>query len=160
MTLTIADEYNLNVDRIKSVKLALIHDIQEYLTGEIDSKLIEMGDVTKEEKFLGELKAVRNIEKRFGWFGKEISNLWFDFEDESIKEVRYVKALDKIEAITHLINIRTEHYYNDLEYTATYADKAVSNFPELKPLLKDVKKKLREKCEKFGGRWKSKYDLI
>jgi hypothetical protein len=39
-----------------------------------------------------------------------------------------------------------------LVYTATYADEAVENFPELKPLLIEVKRELRRKYEKARKR--------
>lgn len=70
-----------------------------------------------------------------------------------------MKALDKIEALTHLIAV-AEKYNKNWDYTITYADKSVSEFPELKPLLKEVKVKLKEVSQKSGFVWKSKYDEI
>lgn len=160
MTLIVAEEYQIDVDIAKAVGIALKHDIQEYITGEIDSKRVANGEISKEEKRLGELKAVREIERKYGWFGKEICEGWFDFEEGRDRENLYVKALDKIEAMTHLISVGGEHHDNDWRYTATYADEAVRNFPEINPLLKEVKKKLREECERMDGEWKAEYDLV
>lgn len=160
MALTVAEEYKIDIDRGRAVGIALKHDIQEWITGEIDSKLVADGSVTKEEKQLKELKAVREIERKYGWFGKEICEGWFDFEEGRDRENLYVKALDKIEAMTHLISVGGEHHDDDWGYTATYADEAVRNFPELNPLLKEVKKKLRVECERRGVEWKAEYDLV
>ena len=160
MTNIVAEKYGINLNKEKAVRIAMVHDLPEYITGEIDSKLIKMGKVSKEEKNSLEEKAIKDIETRFGEIGKEISNLWHEFEYGTSRESIYVRALDKIEAITHLISIGCENYDNDWEYTATYADEVVNNFPELRPLLKEVKQKLKEECERVGGVWKKEYELI
>jgi len=85
--------------------------------------------------------------------------LFVEFEKGETRVAKYVNALDKIEALTHLIVV-AERHNDDWNYTITYADKSVSEFPELKPLLKDVKMKLRDVSQKSGFGWKSKYDEI
>ncbi len=159
MTFSVAEEYNLDIDVRQAMKLALVHDIPEYITGEIDSSLIYNGKVTEESKAIAEKKAVEYLRREGGKTGNMIYNLFFEFEEQKTMVAKYVKALDKIEALTHLIVV-AEGCDDDWNYTITYADKAVSEFPGLKPLLKDVKIKLREVSQKSGFEWKSEYDEV
>jgi len=61
MTFSVADEYNLDIDMEHAMKLALVHDIPEYITGEIDSTLIYKGVVTRESKARREKEAVEYL---------------------------------------------------------------------------------------------------
>ena len=68
-----------------------------------------------------------------------------------------MKALDKIEAINHMIVVGMQCYdYPDL--IAPYPIPAVKNFPELKPLLKKQHEKLKPEFVKLGWEWKPEYD--
>jgi hypothetical protein len=68
-----------------------------------------------------------------------------------------VKALDKIEAINHMIVLGVDCYdYPDL--IALYPIPAVRNFPELKPILKELHKRLKPEFAKLNWEWKKEYD--
>lgn len=69
MTFSVADEYNLDVDVEHAMKLALVHDIPEYITGEIDSSLIYHRKITKDSKAIAEKKAVEYLRKEGGRAG-------------------------------------------------------------------------------------------
>jgi len=157
MAIVVAEKLNLDLDVLHAVKLALFHDLQEYVAGEIDSRLVKQGVVSKEEKFKLEEKALKELIDSFNDLGEDTYDLWKEFEGGKTMEARFVKALDKLEAISHLISVGD---FKDLDYTATYADEAVKDFPELIHLLKEVKSVLKKKAEKVGKRWKSEYDLV
>jgi len=159
MTFSVAAEYNLSIDVEHAMELAGVHDIPEYITGEIDSTLIYRGEVTRESKARREKEAVEYLREKAGKIGAIIKDLFTEFEEGKTRESKYVKALDKIEALIHLAVVAEKHN-DDWDYTVTYADKSVSEFPELKPLLRDVKMKLREVSQKSGFEWKSEYDDI
>ena len=46
------------------------------------------------------------------------------------------------------------------EIFATYADKAIKNFPQLIPIYKQIKNILKKRYEKRGFEWKEEYDSI
>ncbi len=157
MVSSVAKEYNLDINIEHAMELAVVHDIPEYITGEIDSARIVNGEVSRESKAAAEKEAVKYLGRVGGKAGSMIYNLFLEFEEGETRVAKYVNALDKIEALTHLAVVAEKHN-DDWNYTITYADKAVSEFPELKPLLRDVKVKLREVSEKSGFEWKSEYD--
>lgn len=89
--------------------------------------------------------------------GDDIYNLWMEYENCRTKEAKFIKALDKLETLTYLIEKGHKHY--DLpSMIATYADKAVKNFPELKGMLKMIKSKLKDEYTKGNILWKEEYD--
>lgn len=160
MAFSAAEELEINVDILKSIKLAIVHDIAESITGDIDAVLIMEGKVSKEEKKKKEIIAMEQIksiapEKT----GVEIYNLWDEYEKNETKEAKFIKALDKLETLMHLVE-SGHKTYDKPDFIPTYADEAVKNFPELLPMLKIVKRKLKEEFIKGGFEWKEEYDKI
>src|SRR4030042_2067589 len=158
MVFTVAQELKMKLDIEKAIKIALVHDIAEGITGEIDYRLIYCGKVTKKEKNARERKAIGEIRKKLPpELGKEIYELWQDYENSKSKEAKYVKALDKIETTIHLLE-SGHKTYDFPELIATYPDKAVADFPELKDILGVVKKRLKGEFRKGKFPWKKDYD--
>ena len=73
---------------------------------------------------------------------------------------RYARALDKIEALIHLLSVGYIAREDNLEaeLTATYADEAVKEFPQLRPILDIIKTRLKKEFEKHEYEWKSHYN--
>jgi putative hydrolases of HD superfamily len=159
-TQIIAEELKLDVDIEKSVKIGLIHDLAEALTGDIDSVLIEEGKISEDEKEQQEIEAMIELRETLPEaIGREISDLWHEYNDGKTKEAKYVKALDKIETLTQLAESGYKTY-DKPEFIAKYADKSVRKFPQLNGVLRIVKRKLKKEFDKGNIEWKKEYDLI
>ena len=157
-----------DIDLVKSLKLALIHDIVEILVKDVDSHLIARGIVSKEEKYDNELKAILEIK---GLLPKrsadEINALWMEYAGGKTRESKFVYALDKIESIIHILSCTKERF--DFErfakdfklevFIAEYANEAVRDFPELLPVLKEMQKRLQPLYSGIGAEWKKEYEL-
>jgi putative hydrolases of HD superfamily len=159
MSFILSDELKLDIDKFKAMKIAIVHDLPEAITGDIPYMEILNGHVTKEEKQKNEILAMKKmIELLPEKTGKEIYELWEEYEYSKTKEGMFIKALDKIETIAHVVEKGRD--YNDLDLIATYPDKYVNidNFPELRPVLKELKRRLKLEFEKRGLLWKSEYD--
>jgi 5'-deoxynucleotidase YfbR-like HD superfamily hydrolase len=89
--------------------------------------------------------------------GDEVSLLWYEYDEGKTKEAKFVKAMDKIETMSHLINLGYK-YFDCPEMIAVYANKTVRNFPELKEYLVKVKQELKKEFEKGNIPWKEEYD--
>jgi len=160
MIFMLADELNLEIDVSRAVKIALVHDLAEALTGDIDAILIAEGKVTKEEKEIQEAVAVDKIQQILPEsIGKEVADLQNEYNENKTREAKFVKALDKIETLTQLAESGYK-IYDKPEFIANYANKAVGQFPELKDTLKIVKSKLKEEFEKGNIPWKKEYDSL
>jgi 5'-deoxynucleotidase YfbR-like HD superfamily hydrolase len=149
-----------DIDPVYSVKIALVHDLGEYkMDSDIDCIEVARGNVSKQDKYDEELKSIKDLTKEFG--REDIFKIWDDYEKGTTLEARYVKGLDKIEALKHLIERdatgRTEE---ERDHVAFCADKAILAFPRLNPLLKEVKLKLKEFYKKRAFEWKAEYDKV
>jgi putative hydrolases of HD superfamily len=158
MVFTFVRELKLNIDVEKAMKVAIIHDIAEGLTGEIDARDVYGGKISKKKKHGMEMKAMKKIRNILPKkMGDEIYGLWLDYEENRNAEGRLVKALDKIETLVTLLEAGYKKY--DLpEMIPNYADKAVNNFPKLKKTLQIIKKKLKKEFKKGGMPWKEEYE--
>lgn len=124
------------VNQEKVIKMALIHDLAESLTGdivtEIGSKIISDPLNKKVEEF----QAIKNIFSLID--GKEYLELFKEFEENQTPEAKFVKGLDKLEMV---IQAR--------EYEKLYKINLETFFDNAKPKINDkYQKTLFEKLEK------------
>jgi putative hydrolase of HD superfamily len=158
MVLATYRELGPELDLEKAMKLAIVHDLAEAITDDIDYFLIADGKVSKEQKRNLEDEAMKEIRRMLsGETGSEIYNLWNDYDNGNSAEAKFVKALDRIEALTHLLSIGNEAYERP-ELIVNYADSAVADFPALMPMLKTIKDRFKLEFEKGGIAWKQEYE--
>jgi len=160
MAIHLAEKLKIeNLDINKATMIALIHDLPEYLEGDIDSFLIRTGEASSKQKTETEEKAMKSIAKKYS-FGEEIHNIWKEYELKETREAKYISAIDKLETLSHMIaeELITNNGDLGLLHSATYADKSVKNFPELKPLLKEIKENMKIIAKKQGHNWKPEYE--
>lgn len=93
--MTAAWEYP-ELDRLKLVEMALLHDMGELYEGDISAALLP----DPGEKYQMEEEAVNHV---FSLLSEpqqsHFLNLWKEYNDESTPEARLIKALDKAETI-------------------------------------------------------------
>ena len=159
MALVIGAEVKVRVDMNHAVVLALLHDLAEATTGDIDAyEQIVQGKKLVADKAVMEEKAMHEMTDDLP-FGDWVFSLWREYEDQITVESKFVKALDKIEGFLHIAEVGVEAYVPK-EFHADYATKAVvafdeatHHFPELKDFLDEVKKDLKTQFEKVGVEW-------
>lgn len=148
-----------NIDLLKILKIALIHDIIEWVVGDTDYNSVYLGLVSKEEKAEKELMAIQKIRESLPEkIGNKIFFLWMDYEKAITKEAKFVKALEKTESILHTIYYG-DSYINIVDKFATYCDNAMKECSELHPYYAEVKRKLKEVCQSGWLDWKDSYDM-
>ena len=155
----VAEEFKIKLNVQHAIEIALVHDLAErVLEKDYDSYLLATGVLKEEDKFNSEKKEMERIKNNFN-FGDRIYSLWKEYEEGETKEAKFVKALDKLESHFHILERGSSgDNADDGKHQATYADKAVKDFPELKPLLASIKKRLKPILEKQGVKWEEKYN--
>ena len=159
MALVIGTECKARVDINRAVSLALLHDLAEAKTGDIDAyDQPAGGKELLKQKSASEESAMREMTDDLP-FGDWIYSMWREYEDQETVEAKFVKALDRIEGFLHIAEAGVEAYIPK-EFHADYANKAViafddatHHFPELKDLLDAVKKDLQKQFEHVGVTW-------
>jgi 5'-deoxynucleotidase YfbR-like HD superfamily hydrolase len=96
-------------------------------------------------------------------FGEELYSLWREFEERKTSEAKYVQALDKLETLTHMVDnnfVAKKGDENGAIHTVTYADEAIKNFPALRPMLVELKDKMKNIFDSQGFVWKEEYNIF
>lgn len=158
MVLVVGTELDVPVNIPHAMKMALIHDLAELKTDDIDAYEVIKQKVKLEDKQQKERDAMYEILRGIS-FGDHILDTWKEYEDQETVEAKFVKALDKIEAFLHLDEAGTDVYFPK-EFHGDYADAAVHafdgavrHFPPLEGLLSIVKAELKKKFEANGVAW-------
>ena len=135
-----------DIDTDKVIRMCLLHDIGEAVTGDIPTfeKTEEHEEVEKQ--------AVDELLKSLpGPLYQEITALFEEMDAQETKEARVYKALDKLEAVIqhNQSDIRT---WLPLEYDLqkTYAAEAVKGFPFLERLQEESVKETERKIEEYS----------
>jgi putative hydrolase of HD superfamily len=157
LVILMADEFNL--DTKKALEIAIVHDIAESITGDIDAILIHNGSVSKKDKERKEIIAIEKLTKILPRnHGNKIRKLWEEYKYGLNKEAKFVKALDKLETMIHVIESGCAAL-DDKEFLVKYADKTVKNFPELEDFLKKVKTEIKKEFKKGKIPWEKEFDV-
>jgi len=143
MALLVADEFP-GLDTFKVIKMCLLHDLGEAITGDVPSFYKTELDEKKEdaaiEELLGQLPAK---------LSSEFSELFEEMHKLETEEAKLYKALDRMEAIvTH--NTSPLETWLPLEYTENivYGDENVKHSEYLMQIKEELKKDTREKIKK------------
>ncbi len=102
LVLLFAPDY---LDKEKCLKLAVIHDLQEVIVGDITP----FDGVTSEEKGQREQKAVQEIAQKLGF--DELKELFAEYETNQSAEARFVRDMDRLDAVLQA------KYYDDNKRT-------------------------------------------
>jgi len=94
------------VDRDKCMRMALIHDVAETIVGDITPN----DPVTPQEKKDMESEAIRSLANLLedANVGKEMVDLWQEYEDAQSPEAKVVKDLDKFDMILQAFEYEKE----------------------------------------------------
>lgn len=129
------------IDIDKVIRMCLLHDIGEAVTGDIPTFL------KNEEHEQVEKKAVDDLLSGLPEaLYHEVSGLFAEMEAQQTKEAKVYKALDKLEAVIQH-NESDINTWLPLEYELqqTYAAKNVIGFPFLESLQEQAVKRTKEK---------------
>jgi putative hydrolase of HD superfamily len=99
------------VDKGKAIRMALVHDLAESVTGDLISKenWPSGGSVTNEEKRELEKKALEGIVSGLdSESAKEIVELWTEFNEGTSREARFVNEIDVAQMIIRAIGYQKE----------------------------------------------------
>lgn len=103
LCLVLADK---NLDKNKLVKMAVVHDLEEALTGDIITPEKEANPETSKKNAKEAMEKISSIIG--GDEGKEIYELWEDYEDQKSDEAKFLKSVEKLEMIIQAYEYENE----------------------------------------------------
>lgn len=147
-------KFNLKLDYIRCIQLAIYHDFGEMdLVCDVDIK--ENTDKTiHHNKDVYESEKIEELSNKYAL----ISEYYAEYKAKETEESRFVNACDKLEGMIHPITVGKPIMNHEL--FVNYADKAVKNFPQFMEFYKSIKTKLKKSYEEWGFDWKEEYDAV
>lgn len=132
-----------DVDLLRLLKMCLIHDLGEALSGDVPApaQLAGSGKATQERTDLLELTQSLPPVLR-----QEIVELWDEYEAGSTLEGRLAKGLDKLETILQHTQGRNPPGF-DYAYNLTYG----TRFTSTDPLLMEIRARLDKETARLGS---------
>lgn len=136
---------NDNLDRLKCMQLALVHDLAECIVGDITPR----DNVSKVEKHKREDEAMKTLGSLVGKeIGTLLYDLWQEYEDNVTPEAVFVKDLDRFDMI-----FTASHYEkrdNEPKKCQEFFDTTEGKFqhPFIKKLVKEVEKEREQSLDK------------
>ena len=102
IAMTIFDSIDLKLDRLKVMKMVVMHDLAEAITGDIPTfEMSDRQDAKYENERLAILKITEGLPQKTA---DEFLALWQEMEDKQTPEAMLAQCLDKIEVlIQHII---------------------------------------------------------
>jgi len=129
LAMVYADLKGLNCE--KMMKMALLHDLPEIITGDLlpEEKTLEL----KEKEYAAMNKILSYLPEKLK---REYTEIWKEFEENSSEEAKLVRELDKLEMAMQALDYQEEGYRKErLEEFWTDA-KAVLQDPDVKEMYK------------------------
>lgn len=111
LALEFMSKNNLDVDQLKVLKMIAYHELCEIDAG--DTTIVD--NVPKEEKFKKEYEGIKRVAKLANM--PEIEELWLEFEERKTKEAKFVKMLDKYDAV-----MQSKIYSEEYDMPALYEE--------------------------------------
>lgn len=154
MALLVFPHLENKIDLLKVLKMALIHDLVEAEIGDIPYGITATNETIKKEKEKNERKEIKKIRDMVGGdLGKEIYDLWNEFEDMKTNEARLVKTLDSLEAQFQSISFDI-NYWDDYFYKVALNKNKAQMFCKgediLEKLTIEIARRMEDEFRKIG----------
>jgi 5'-deoxynucleotidase YfbR-like HD superfamily hydrolase len=146
------------LDMEKAIKMALIHDIPEIIAGDASPLGVSgtgqdsyaYNQDIQAKRFKDEQAAAKAVFEKLGAEGNELYELWLEIEALENFEAKVVKALDKIEAMSQVLDWRKGHMFpKHLEFTVTYGSKGSDVDPAIAEYAAHVAGLMRSQYKEF-----------
>ena len=126
LALELMAKNKLKLDELKVVKMIAYHELCEIDAGDITP----YDDITVQERFEREYACIKRLAKTYNM--PEIESIWFEFSEQKTPEAKFVKMIDKVDAIEQAC-----------AYAKEFNDKKISDSFNLSKEYYDMFKKLK-----------------
>jgi len=159
LVMLFVDQLSQPFEPVKAYKMALIHDLPEILHGD-DSPMGESGTGADSHAYNSKLWAERHHSEKsaareiFSQLSSsqatELFDLWVELEQNHTFEARVVKSLDKIDAMTHVLEMQKGHMFPEhLEFTIKYGQRGADVDPAIADYADFVVVELQRRFKPF-----------
>lgn len=123
----------LKLDTEKLIKMAMVHDLPEIITGDITP----YDDLTVVEKRNKEVEAIKELLKEIS-NGNEYIDLWLEYDEQRSTEAKILKNIDKLEMAFQAIEYKNQYPNKNLTEFFEDVEKQI-NIDEVRKLYEILK---------------------
>ncbi|MBP9762223.1 HD domain-containing protein [Patescibacteria group bacterium] len=151
LAMTLFEKISVPLDRERVLKMIILHDLAEAVTGDIPL-IDQQGSFNHEEKSLNERKAMDHILEPLPESTKqEFLELWQECEERTTLEGKFAKAIDYLEACLQYWTMDMDKWVEqDFNIAAYYRDERYQFDAFLKEFKAFVNEKTMEKILASG----------
>ena len=144
MAMLIEPYLDQEIDTAKMLKMIIIHDLVEAEAKDIPAFDTMNNEQLREQKAQNEMKAIQRIRETLkGDLGRDVYDLWIEFEHKQTYEAKVANALDKLEAqIQH--NEAHISTWIEIEYEMSFM---MGKHTDFSPVLTQLKELIEEEAE-------------
>lgn len=136
IALTLFDQIEIKVDQLRVLKILIIHDLAETIIGDIPAFDVQGRKNKKEQEKAAMEQLIKNLPTKTG---KEVMELFDEYENKSTLEAKVAQAIDKFESpFQHNIADISTWDQNDFNIHGRYKE----NYFEFEPFLKSLREEL------------------
>ncbi len=118
LAITIVQKYELKLDMLKVLKLAIMHELGEIYAGDYTP----FDNITENQKHRLEKEAVEKLIKDIT-FENDFLETWLEYEEKQTEESKFVSELDKLEFLLQAVA-----YGYDVKYFKRTLEKCKSKY--------------------------------
>lgn len=146
-------EAGVEVDR--AVRIALVHDLAEAITGDI-ARRVDPGAQTTNEAEKARLERAAMDELVGGWNGEELYALWREYEERASSEARFVRDMNLIDMCLQALKYEADRRYDGSTHHPNFPD-----FPRLDEFFATSRPRLSTAIgKKLFDRVRQRYDEV
>ncbi|WP_268625373.1 HD domain-containing protein [Paenibacillus alvei] len=144
MAMLIEPYLDQEIDTAKMLKMIIIHDLVEAEAKDIPAFDTMNNEQLREQKAQNEMKAIQRIRETLkGDLGRDVYDLWIEFEHKQTYEAKVANALDKLEAqIQH--NEADISTWIEIEYEMSFM---MGKHTDFSAVLSQLKELIEEEAE-------------
>ena len=138
MALILMDKVGVNLDKLKALKMIIIHDLVEVLAGDVPShELSKRQDAKQDNERQALQKMTAMLDEQISG---EILRLWEEFEAKETPEAKFALALDKFDCLFqhNVTDIKT---WDEGDFRYTFIDEQDTPF-DFDNFMRKLKDKL------------------
>lgn len=138
MLILIVPKLKIEVDLLKTLKMAIIHDLVEIEAKDI-SALKQIGNPElRKAKGNNEKKAIKKIRKLLGDDGQEIHGLWTEYAEQKTNEAKIVKVSDKLEGQLQFLNETVTNFTDEDRKAAKIMLDETTDLSKIDPFIEEL----------------------
>ncbi len=154
MVILFARELDLKINVGRAVEIALVHDLPESINDDIAITVLVKNRNLLAKKARNERIAMRQLQKVLPpREGDTLYELWNEYEESKTPEARFVRALNKLEAVAHLLEAGYKTFAQP-DFMIKYLNETKIDFPPLKAVIDILKREMKAEFKNGNIPWK------